>query len=54
MQAALELRHRSQRTVEAHVGWAGRFVAFHRGSHPLALGARGVEAFFRTLQVGRG
>jgi integron integrase len=49
MRAALELRHRSGRTVEAYLGWVRRFVAFHSGRHPVAIGARGVEAFLSHL-----
>jgi len=45
MRAALELRHKSPRTVEAYLGWVQRFVGFHGRRHPLATGAGGVEAF---------
>lgn len=49
MRAALELRHRSPRTVEAYVGWVRRFVAFHGGRHPVVMGTPGVEAFLSHL-----
>ena len=39
----------SARTVEAYLGWVRRFVRFHRGVHPAAVGERGVEAFLSHL-----
>jgi site-specific recombinase XerD len=49
MQAALELRHKSPRTVEAYLGWVRRFVGFHGGRHPLTAGPRGVAEFLSHL-----
>jgi integron integrase len=49
LRAALELQHKSARTVEAHLGWTRRFVAFHRGRHPSVMGATEVGAFLSHL-----
>jgi integron integrase len=48
---ALAVRHYSERTVEAYVGWVRRFVVFHGRQHPRLLGAREVERFLGHLAV---
>jgi integron integrase len=45
----LAIRHASPRTIEAYVGWIRRFVRFHRGRHPRAMGEREVTAFLSHL-----
>lgn len=49
LRVALELRHKSDRTVEAYVGWAKRFVQFHEQRHPARMGASEVTAFLSHL-----
>jgi integron integrase len=49
LRAALELRHKSDRTVEAYVGWVKRFVQFHERRHPARMGASEVTAFLSHL-----
>jgi integron integrase len=49
VRAALELRHRSERTVEAYVGWVRRFLIFHQRRDPLTMGAREVGAYLSHL-----
>ena len=46
---ALKLRHYSQRTEEAYVGWIRRFVRYHGFRHPTELGAQEIEAFLTDL-----
>lgn len=46
---ALVLRHYSQKTVEAYVGWVRRYVAFHDRRHPETMGAPEVSAFLSHL-----
>jgi integron integrase len=49
LRVALELRHKSDRTVEAYVGWVKRFVQFHDRIHPARMGASEVTAFLSHL-----
>jgi integron integrase len=49
VRAALELRHKSDRTVEAYVAWVRRFVEFHHYRYPAKMGAPEVEAFLSHL-----
>jgi integron integrase len=51
VRVALAVRHYSERTVEAYVGWVRRFVVFHHRQHPRLLGAREVERFLGHLAV---
>ena len=46
---ALRVRHYSERTVEAYVGWIRRFVRFHERRHPRELGAVEVATFLSHL-----
>jgi integron integrase len=49
--AALRVRHYSERTVEAYVGWIRRFIRFHGLRHPRDLAARDIERFLTSLAV---
>jgi integron integrase len=51
VQAAVRTRHYSRRTEKAYVGWIRRFIAYHRGRDPSALGAAEVKAFLSRLAV---
>src|SRR5512145_1527447 len=46
---ALVVRHYSQRTVAAYLGWIRRFIIFHRRTHPLQMGQHEVAAFLSSL-----
>jgi hypothetical protein len=45
LRGALRAAHYSRRTEEAYVGWARRFILFHRKRHPVEMGAQEVLAF---------
>ncbi|MGH8681794.1 MAG: integron integrase [Burkholderiales bacterium] len=47
----VRLKHYSIRTEQAYVEWVRRFVLFHGGRHPRALGPGEVEAFLTHLAV---
>jgi len=47
-------RHLSRRTQRAYAGWATRFVEFHGGRDPAALGPEEVTAFLSSLAVRAG
>jgi len=47
----LRLRHYSQRTETAYLGWVKRFILQNRLRHPAELGHREVEAFLTRLAV---
>ncbi len=53
LRAAARVRHYSPRTEQAYVWWVRRFVAYHDGRHPEALGAPAVEAFVTHLATAR-
>jgi hypothetical protein len=42
---AIRLGHYSYRTEQAYVGWIKRYIYFHDGRHPSAMGTLEVEAF---------
>ena len=46
---AIRVPHYSIRTEDAYVGWAKRFILFHRKKHPSAMGADEVNAFLTHL-----
>jgi len=46
---ALEVRHRSRRTVQAYSSWVRRFILFHGKRHPSELGSEHVTAFLSSL-----
>jgi Phage integrase, N-terminal SAM-like domain len=51
LRTAVRTRHYSRRTEEAYLGWAKRFILFHRKRHPAAMGADEVNAFLSHLAV---
>lgn len=44
-------RHYSLRTERAYLMWVRRFVRFHQGRHPRAMGAADVTAFLSSLAI---
>ena len=54
VRTAIRLRHFSPRTEEAYVGWARRYILFHRKRHPSEMGEAEVVAFLTHLANGRG
>ncbi len=50
---ATRLRHLSDRTEEAYVGWIRRFILFHGKRHPAELGPPEVVEFLSHLAVER-
>jgi integron integrase len=49
MADVLRARHYSERTREAYVGWARRFILFHGKRHPSSMGADEVNAYLTAL-----
>jgi integron integrase len=49
----IRLRHYSYQTETVYLGWIRRFVRFHGGRHPRALGGPEVERFLNYLAVER-
>jgi integron integrase len=49
----MRTRHLALRTEQAYLHWLRRYVAFHRGRHPRALGASAIEQFLTHLAVQR-
>jgi integron integrase len=49
LRAALRLRHYSDRTQEAYVGWARRFAAFHHMRDPRTPTVEDVQRFLQAL-----
>jgi len=49
LRAEIRKRHYSYRTEKQYVGWVVRFIRFHDGQHPKALGGPEVEAFLSHL-----
>jgi len=54
VRAALRLRHLSRRTEKTYLGWMRRYVRFHGGRHPAAMGAEEVTGFLSSLATERG
>ncbi len=54
LRTAIRLRHFSRKTEEAYVGWARRFILFHRKRHPSEMGEAEVTAFLTHLAQVRG
>jgi integron integrase len=46
---ALAVRHYSDRTAAAYVGWIRRFILFHNRTHPQRLGEPEISAFLSAL-----
>jgi integron integrase len=53
MRERLRLRHYSFRTEQQYVGWARRFILFHKKRHPNTMGAGEIEGFLSHLAVER-
>jgi hypothetical protein len=51
---ALALRHYSDRTASAYLGWVRRFIMFHGRKHPLDLDASAVSTFLSSLATDKG
>jgi integron integrase len=49
IRAEIRKRHYSYRTEKQYVGWVVRYLEFHHGQHPKALGGPDVEAFLSHL-----
>ena len=49
--AAIRLRHYSRRTEKAYVGWIRRYLSYHRGRDPAAMGGAEVQSFLSRLAV---
>jgi hypothetical protein len=45
----LALRHYSERTATAYMGWIRRFIQFHNRTHPQRMGEPEVSAFLSAL-----
>jgi integron integrase len=53
VRAEIRKRHYSHRTEEQYVGWIVRYIEFHDGQHPKALGGKEVEAFLSHLATAK-
>jgi integron integrase len=51
VRAALHVRRRSPRTIEAYTAWIKRFIRFHGLKHPSTLGPAQVSEFLTDLAV---
>jgi len=51
MRDVLRRKHYSLRTEEAYVGWAYRYIKFHRMRHPKDMGGAEIEMFLTDLAV---
>jgi integron integrase len=49
VRAKISKRHYSYRTEKQYVGWIVRYIEFHGGQHPKAMGGPQVEAFLPHL-----
>ena len=50
---AIRVRHYSQKTEKAYIGWVKRFIYFHNKKHPREMGAQEVTTFLTYLAVER-
>ncbi len=50
---AIRVRHYSQKTEKAYIGWVKRFIYFHNKQHSREMGAREVTAFLTHLAADR-
>lgn len=50
----IRVHHYSGRTEEAYVGWARRFIAFHKNRHPATMGHVEIRDFISDLAVRQG
>jgi integron integrase len=53
VRSEIRKRHYSYRTEKQYVAWIARYIQFHDGQHPKALGGREVEAFLSHLATTR-
>ncbi len=53
LRVLMRVRHYALRTEDAYADWAERFLWFHRGRDPQAVGFAGVRAFVEHLAVER-
>jgi len=51
MREAMRARHYSRRTEEAYVGWARRYILFHRKRHPAQMAESELTDFLTWLAV---
>src|SRR5262245_52858241 len=49
LKTALAVRQYSGSTLDAYEHWVRRFLSFHKGRHPAAMGAGEVSAFVSNL-----
>ncbi len=49
LRETLAVKHYSERTADAYVGWIRRFIVFNGRRHPSELGALAVESFLTNL-----
>jgi integron integrase len=49
--AAIRMRHYSPRTEKAYLGWIRRYLSYHRGRDPAAMGGAEVQSFLSRLAV---
>ena len=54
LRRAIRAHHYSERTEEAYLRWVRRFVRYHGGRHPVAIGAQEVSQFLSSLAEDRG
>jgi integron integrase len=53
MRDVMRARRMSLRSEKAYLGWVRRFVRYHSGQHPRAMGAKHVAAYLSHLAVRR-
>jgi hypothetical protein len=51
LQTQFRLKHYSNRTEEAYIMWARRFILFHQKRHPRDMGVPEIEQFLSDLAV---
>jgi hypothetical protein len=51
LKAELRIRHYSRHTEESYLGWAKRYVLFHKKRHPREMGSQELQAFLTYLAV---
>jgi hypothetical protein len=49
VRASIRLRHYSQRTERAYIGWIRRFILFHGRRHPSQMGEKEISQFLTHL-----
>ena len=51
LRRALRTRRYSRKTERAYVGWAQRYMRFHKGKEPSRLGRKDIDAFLTALAI---